>query len=95
MAEVAWIALWVLVVAGALLALMAPLLALGPLRRLLGRPETLARAQVFLDLDQLRERNADLARIPARIEPLIERAKRAQRSLEVSIRMFRGVFRRA
>jgi hypothetical protein len=95
MAGIAWVTLWVLVVAGALLALAAPVLALGPLRRLLGRPETLARAQLFLDLDQLRERNAELARIPARIAPLIERSKRAQRSLEVGIRTFRGVFRRA
>jgi len=95
LAGMAWVALWVLVVLGGLLALVAPFLALGPLRRLLARPEPLARAQLLLDLDQLRERSAELARIPARIEPLIERSKRARRSLEVSIRMFRGVFRRA
>ena len=87
LADVAWIALWVLVVLGALLALIAPLLVLRPLRRVLKRPETLQRAQLLLDLDQLQERNAELARIPARIQPLIDRTKRAQRSLEVSFRM--------
>lgn len=89
LAAVAWIALWVLVVLGALLALTAPLLVLRPLRRVLKRPETLQRAQLQLDLDQLQERGAELARIPARLEPLIERAKRAQRSLEVSARTLR------
>jgi len=84
---VAWIALWVLVVLGALLALIAPLVVFRPLRRLLERPETLERAQLLLDLEQLQERSAELARIPTRIEPLIERAKRARRSLEVSFRM--------
>lgn len=89
LAAVAWIALWVLVVLGVLLALIAPLLVLRPLRRVLERPETLQRAQLLLDLDQLQERSAELARIPARLEPLIERAKRAQRSLGVSFRMLR------
>jgi len=87
LAAVAWIALWVLVVLGALLALIASLLVLGPLRRVLERPESLQRAQLLLDVDQLHERSAELARIPARLEPLIERTKRAQRSLEVSLRM--------
>ncbi len=87
LANAAWVVLWVLVALGALLALIAPILVIRPLRGLLARTETLSRAQLLLDIDQLNERSAELARIPARLEPLIARVRRAQRSLDVSFRM--------
>jgi hypothetical protein len=86
LAHVAWIALWILVVAGALLALIAPILVLRPLRRVMARAESLPRAQLLIDLEQLQERSDELARIPARVQPLIDRTLRARRSLEVSFR---------
>jgi uncharacterized membrane-anchored protein YhcB (DUF1043 family) len=89
LAGVAWIALWILVAVGAVLGLIAPILILRPLRRVTSRPESLARAQLLIDLEQLQERNDELARIPARVAPLIERTLRARRSLEVSLRMLK------
>ncbi|MDQ2993178.1 MAG: hypothetical protein M3R30_10230 [Candidatus Eremiobacteraeota bacterium] len=89
LAHVAWILLWILVGLGALLALVAPIVVIRPLRGLLARTETLSRAQLLLDVEQLSERSAELARIPTRLEPLLARMQRAQRSLDVSFRMLR------
>jgi len=86
-AGVAWIALWTLVGSGVVLMLVAPFLALGPLRVVLARTETLQRAQLVLDLERLQGYNDELARIPARMEPLVARMLRVRRSIEVSARM--------
>ncbi len=81
--------MWALVALGVLLAIIAVLSILRPMLALQKRTESLPQAQLLLDLAQLRERNDELARIPARLDALGERMKRVQRSLDVSIRMLK------
>jgi biopolymer transport protein ExbB/TolQ len=80
-----WIAL-VMVVVGFVFALVSPISPLLALRRLGARAESLQRAQLFIDAEQLQERMTDVERSVRRIGPLIARMASAlallQRSLQ-------------
>lgn len=89
LAAVAWIALWTLVAAGALLAVIAVAIPIRPLVVLLSRKEPLERAQLLLDLSQLDEYGRQLEAIPGRLEALGARAAAARRSLADSVAVLR------